>query len=131
VHRLLVTANAVPSSPILVTLMIVVLNSSETSVLTRVTRRDIPEEAILHSHLRENFKSYKLFFILNTTNPVFTSQFPTNAPALATQTVQFHSCYATQYLLSCTELYCKAVWHLDRRTARATQHIPLQTGMKL
>jgi hypothetical protein len=37
VRRLLVTASVVPSSPILVTLMMQVLSSSETSVLTRAT----------------------------------------------------------------------------------------------
>jgi hypothetical protein len=31
--------------------------SSETSVLTRATRRNNPEDTILHSHRRENLKS--------------------------------------------------------------------------
>jgi hypothetical protein len=33
--------------------------SSETSVLTRATRRNNPEDTILHSHRRENLKSYR------------------------------------------------------------------------
>jgi hypothetical protein len=48
VLQLLVTANVVPSSPILSTLIKEAIDSSETSVLTRTTRRRILRNGILH-----------------------------------------------------------------------------------
>jgi hypothetical protein len=45
-------------SHIFSTLKMEATRSSETSVLTRPTRRNIPENCILHSHGRENLISY-------------------------------------------------------------------------
>jgi hypothetical protein len=46
-----VAANVVPSSPILVTLTMRAIHSSETSVLTRATRGNDPDDGILHVRL--------------------------------------------------------------------------------
>jgi hypothetical protein len=61
----LVTASVVPSSPILVTLVKVVLSSSETLVLTRATRRNIQEDAILQAQDKFAFLIFLHVFILS------------------------------------------------------------------
>jgi hypothetical protein len=58
VLQLLVIANTVPSSSVLVSLMMKAIRSAETSVLTRATSRNNAEDDILHSHCHENLKSY-------------------------------------------------------------------------
>jgi hypothetical protein len=63
VLQLLVAVNVVPSSLIVVSLIMEAILSPETSVLIRVTRRNIPEDTILHSHRRQNLKSYTCVII--------------------------------------------------------------------
>jgi hypothetical protein len=57
-QQLLVTANVVPSSLIIFTLM-EAIRSPETSVLTRVSRCHIPQDGIPHGHHHESLTSYR------------------------------------------------------------------------
>jgi hypothetical protein len=66
VRRLLVTDNVVPSSPILITLMMDALRSYETSLLTISIWCNISEDGILHSHRREHLGSYVMVVCLQT-----------------------------------------------------------------
>jgi hypothetical protein len=58
------------------TLKMEAIISSKTSVHTRSTRRHIPEDGIIHSHRRENLKSYIRFFFIELEHSSPCSQKP-------------------------------------------------------
>jgi hypothetical protein len=69
VQKLSSNESNVSNSPILVTLMLESLGASETFVRTQATRRNNPEDTILHSHRRENLKSYKEVIVADRRSP--------------------------------------------------------------
>jgi hypothetical protein len=56
--RLLANADVIPTSLVVFTLNMEAIRYSEKSVLARAKGRNIPENDILHSHRRENLKTY-------------------------------------------------------------------------
>jgi hypothetical protein len=66
VLRLLVNFNIFHSSPIVVTLKMVALRSSETSVLIKATQLNNPDVGILHSDRHENHKLYAHYILFNS-----------------------------------------------------------------
>jgi hypothetical protein len=64
VRSLLLTANVVPSSAILVTLMLEAICSSETLVVTRATQSHVPKDGIMHVR-------FKVFTAVTMKNAVF------------------------------------------------------------
>jgi hypothetical protein len=72
--QLLVTANVVPSSPILVTVMMEAILFSKMLVLTSAAWHNSSEDGILHGHCHENLISYKHSGTLHIEKPQNYSQ---------------------------------------------------------
>jgi hypothetical protein len=66
VRRLLVRANVVPSSPILVTRMIEAIGSSETLVITRAAWRNIADDGILRIGLYRRLIFHLINYVVSS-----------------------------------------------------------------
>jgi hypothetical protein len=80
VLRLLVTANVVPRSPILVTLMMEDIRSSKTSVLTRARRRLIAEDDIPAFFRRANRHAVGTIMLATVCPEVQSIEFRVSSP---------------------------------------------------
>jgi hypothetical protein len=79
--------------------------SSETSVHTRATQRNNPEDTILHSHRRENLKSYRLNDVISHGWKLST----TTAVRASNSTNKIITAAKTSYLIMLSD-YRNEIW---------------------
>jgi hypothetical protein len=78
---------------------------TEISVLTRATRRNIPGDAILHSHRRENFKPYMEVLVIFSRSTFYPSQFNPGLRDIAISTPQRFSSNSSSLFHPTIQLY--------------------------
>jgi hypothetical protein len=106
------------------------LRYSETSVLTRAKRHNIPDNAILHSHRRENLKSYTVSY--NRARPV-TGPAPLFNHNLMSHRVSIaHACVNIRRLHLVTSLgRCYILKSLEPLNHRCERFVPCSLGSLL
>jgi hypothetical protein len=80
--------------------MMETIRSSETSILTGATWRNTPESGILHSHRRENLKSYRALHIYSNKSSNFWDPMPYNPSYLRGQDSSEPSMWELQALIT-------------------------------
>jgi hypothetical protein len=80
------------------------LQSSETSVLTRATRHNIPEDAILHSHRHENLKFHWKLSDMN-----FCLRWSSVTPCISVIQLVLSSCIERKCYTPCTRFIIKVL----------------------
>jgi hypothetical protein len=95
--------------------MMEALSSSETSVFTTAARRNISEDDILHSHRRENLKSYIQVIVYEIMNHILLSHsYTTTQPV---DTLQWVAPAGPKCQTSEPSSHCYIRIHLYRRSS--------------